>query len=197
MKLALLDCHFANERRPDNPCHMDEVYLGRRMNRDILASLSTRDNLPLDVLSVAVDAYKPRTVSEAMKIKVNESSSCDVALEAHFNYHPNRKVPGWIVEVGRGNAVSELLGSRLASRLAVVAEVPVPIVQIPDDRYTTSYLFEHMAIPFVLVELGNLHRPELIRSYLERGKHWFRVVESVVQSLVDFVEIMEGKSDEG
>ena len=191
MNLALLDCHWWNEpARPDNPYHHQEIQFGRHLNFTLSSMLLE----VCPVTRVSSDIDRPQDRETSMQLKARDCKGTDVALETHFNNAP----PSWhgfLVEVKRGDPVSELLGSRLAASLAETIGHTVQVVQIPDPDYVTHRLFTICPVPFVLVELGNLARPSTLKAFLNRGEFYFDVIRALVRGIKDFQEVHDGGVD--
>jgi len=188
MRLGLIDAHYWNEIRDDNPHHHQEIQFGRHVNFSLEGMLAVAE---IEVKRINVDLGRPQSGETAMQMKARACKGCDVALENHFNFIPDRSRDGFLVEVGAGDPVSSLMGQTLARHLARAAEVRCPVVSVPDPNYVTHRLFDICPVPFVLVELGNLHKPSLLQSYLDKGEFYFTVVRSLLAGLMEFKEVFD------
>lgn len=191
MKLALSDCHFWNEpevrelrgETDGNPYKQNEISIGRHINFTLEGLLSFTD---IDVTRINVDKDRPQSIETAMKLKAPMAKGCDVMLEPHLNYSPSSRVDGWIIQAKAGDSVGAMLGGILAKHLSEVAGKRIKLMLMPHDGYITSRLFTLAPCPFVLAELGNIGKPDLLKSYLARGPFFSDVARALFSGIAEF-----------
>jgi len=183
--IAILDCHYVGERRPENPHGYDEIHIGRRFNLDLAIALGIR---AVPHCRVTVDFHRPQSVGASMALKLAGviESRAGLAIETHCNYAESVEVRGWCVIHGPGDALGAEVSGRIAeawSRTVVDERLGsgCPVV-VRDDLYLARELPDR-GVAFVLPELGNLEVIKIRRVLHERGGLWWRLVEGCASAL--------------